>query len=486
LSRKEPTILVVDDLKEIRWLLSNIMKQAGYTPVEAGTGEEALRAIGQQPPSAILLDLRMPGAEGMEVLKELKKQNLDIPVIIITAYGELRSAVEAVKLGAYDYLTKPFDNEDVLLTVKRAIEEHSMKEEIANLRTCLKETTSLAEILGTSDEIKRVFQQINCVAQTDFTVVLYGETGSGKELVARTIHRQSLRREGNFVVVDCGSIPETLLESELFGHEKGAFTGAHVTKEGQFELASGGTLLLDEIGNLPLSMQSKLLRVLQEKSIHRVGGKKDIKVDIRVIAAGNERLEDMVALGRFRRDLYHRLNEFTIEIPPLRKRKDDIVLLSKHFLDVTNKELNKTVKGFSEEALDLLLQYHWPGNVRELKNVIRRAVLLADDLVEARYLGVICKGGSLLLPEVQPRLNGSTEAEAFSLKNITKKAMEEVERRLITQVLQRTGGNKSKAAKILRIDYATLHYKVKRYGLSYLALATDKEEGQALENPLPG
>lgn len=482
MNNKDTNILVVDDIKEIRWLLSNIMKQAGYTSIEASTVKEAISAISQRLPDVILLDLRMPGGDGMEILKELKRQSLDIPVIIITAYGEVRSAVEAVKLGAYDYLTKPFDNDDVVITVRRALKEYNMKQEIVTLKSCLKENASLSELLGTSDEIKRVFQQITCVAQTNFTVVLYGETGSGKELVARTIHRQSLRKDGNFVVVDCGSIPETLLESELFGHEKGSFTGAYTTKEGQFELASGGTLFLDEIGNLPLSMQSKLLRVLQEKYIRRVGGKKDIKVDIRVIVAGNERLEDMVATGRFRRDFYHRLNEFAIEIPPLRKRKDDIVLLSKHFLDITNKELGKTVRGFSEEALDLLLRYHWPGNVRELKNVIRRAVLLADDLIEVRHLAVISKGSCTLLPESYSRLNGITESENFSLKNVTKRAVEEVERRLITQALRCTGGNKSKASKILRIDYATLHYKIKQYGLRCLEFTMAGEEKQATGN----
>lgn len=467
----ETKVLVVDDLEEVRWLLCRILRQAGYQPLEASTAEEALEMVSREAPWAVLLDLKMPGPGGMEVLGQIKAQGKDIQVIIITAYGEVRSAVEAIKLGAYDYLAKPFDNEEVLITLKRALDERSMRQEITNLRSCLKEAVSLSELLGSSDEMKRVLQQINCVAQTNLTVVLYGETGSGKELVARAVHKQSPRRDHNFIVVDCGSIPETLIESELFGHEKGAFTGAYITKEGQFELASGGTLFLDEIGNLPSSMQSKLLRALQEKSIRRVGGKESIKVDIRVIVAGNERLEDLVEAGRFRRDLYHRLNEFSIEIPPLRKRKDDIILLSKHFLDSTNKELNKHVKGFTEETVELLLKYHWPGNIRELKNIIRRAVLLADNLIEAQHLSTIFLNNNttpLLTEKTKPWKNDMKKTSDLSLKSLTKKAVQEVERSMIAEALRRTGGNKSKAARILKIDYTTMHYKVKQYGLRYL------------------
>ncbi|HHT9132933.1 MAG TPA: sigma-54-dependent transcriptional regulator, partial [Candidatus Tripitaka californicus] len=313
-------VLIVDDVQDIHWVLSKVLEQGGYQPISASNGREALEKIEKTQPEAILLDIKMPEMDGIDLLKEMKERQWGIPVIILTAFGEIQGAVEAMRLGAHDYLTKPFDNQEVLLRVQRVLKERERQEELDTLKSQLEERITLSELIGYSDAIKKVFGQIRCVANTGFTVVLYGETGSGKELVARAIHNLSPRKDRNFVVVDCGSIPEPLLESELFGHEKGAFTGAYCTKEGQFELANKGTIFLDEIGNLPLLMQNKLLRVLQEKCIHRVGGKRDIKINIRVIVAGNERLEDLLTQNRFRRDLYHRLNEFTIEIPPLRER----------------------------------------------------------------------------------------------------------------------------------------------------------------------
>ncbi|MEK7241892.1 MAG: sigma-54 dependent transcriptional regulator, partial [Planctomycetota bacterium] len=378
--------LIVDDMQDIHWVLSKVLEEGGYQPISASNGREALEKIEKTQPEAILLDIKMPEMDGIDLLKEMKERQWGIPVIILTAFGEIQGAVEAMRLGAHDYLTKPFDNQEVLLRVQKALKERERQEELDALKSQLGERINLSELIGYSDAIKKVFGQIRCVANTGFTVVLYGETGSGKELVARAIHNLSPRKDRNFVTVDCGSIPEPLLESELFGHEKGAFTGAYSTKEGQFELANKGTIFLDEIGNLPLLMQNKLLRVLQEKCIHRVGGKRDIKINIRVIVAGNERLEDLLTQNRFRRDLYHRLNEFTIEIPPLRERKDDILLLSQHFLELTNKELDKQVKGFTEEAIEHLLLYPWPGNIRELKNVVRRAVLLTSGLIEPKHL----------------------------------------------------------------------------------------------------
>ncbi|HHT9119670.1 MAG TPA: sigma-54-dependent transcriptional regulator [Candidatus Hypogeohydataceae bacterium YC41] len=455
-------VLIVDDMQDIHWILSKVLEKEGYSPVSASNGKEAIEKIEKAHPEVVLLDIKMPEMDGMDLLKEMKKRQWDIPVIILTAFGEVRNAVEAMRLGAYDYLVKPFDNREVLLRVQRALKERELKEELNTLKSQLEEKTTLSELIGSSDAIKKVFEQIRCVANTGFTVVLYGETGSGKELVARAIHNLSHRRDKTFVVVDCGSIPEPLMESELFGHEKGAFTGAYTTKEGQFELANGGTIFLDEIGNLPLLMQNKLLRVLQEKCIRRVGGKQNIKIDIRVIVAGNERLEDLLTQGRFRTDLYHRLNEFTIDIPPLKERKEDIILLSKHFVELTNKELNKHVKGFTEEAVEHLLSYPWPGNVRELKNIIRRAVLLAETLIEPKHL---------LLPKNEsyyPKSFIGVERlprEGFSLKEIVKHSVEDVERKTILETLQRTGGNKSKAARLLKIDYSTIHYKIKQYGI---------------------
>ncbi len=468
-------ILIVDDMQDIHWILSKVLEQGGFSTISAYNGKDALEKIEKTLPDAILLDIKMPEMNGIEMLKEMKKRQWGMPVIILTAHGEVRGAVEAMKLGAYDYLIKPFDNQEVLLRLQRALKERQLQKELETLKFQLEEKTSLSELIGSSRVMEKVFEQIRCVAKTDFTVVLYGETGSGKELAAKAIHNLSLRKEKSFVVVDCGSIPEALIESELFGHEKGAFTGAYTTKEGQFELANKGTIFLDEIGNLPVFMQNKLLRVLQEKCIRRVGGKQDIKIDIRVIVAGNEKLEDLLAQGKLRRDLYHRLNEFSIEIPPLRERKDDVLLLSQHFLESTNKELNKHVKGFSEEAVDSLLSYHWPGNVRELKNVIRRAVLLATDVIERKHLRI--QNG------IEPHKYFS-ELKKFGedgapLRLIVKKVKEEVERKVILETLRMTGGNKSKTAKLLKIDYTTLYYKIKQYGIRPVILGREQfqEEG---------
>ncbi len=455
-------VLIVDDMQDVRWTLSKMLEHGCYHPLSASNGREALEKIEKAQPEAILLDIRMPEMDGIELLKEMKERQLDIPVIVLTAFGEVQTAVEAMRLGAYDYLVKPFDSNEVLLRVQRAVKEQELKEELDTLKSQLEERTTLSELVGSSDAIKKVFEQIRRVAATDFTVVLYGETGSGKELVAKAIHNLSPRKSKNFVVVDCGSIPESLLESELFGHEKGAFTGAHTTKEGQFELANEGTIFLDELGSFPIPMQSKLLRVLQERYIRRVGGKQNIKVDIRVIVACNEKLEDLLAQGRFRRDLYDRLNEFTIQIPPLRERKDDILLLARHFLELTNKELNKKVKGFSEAAVGHLLAYSWPGNVRELKNSVRRAVLMATSLIEPEHL---------FLPKNEDYhshpSNGAEGLvqEGLPLKSIVKRVVQEVERKAILETLRQTRGNKRKAAKLLDIDYSTLHLKIKQHAI---------------------
>jgi two-component system nitrogen regulation response regulator GlnG len=441
--------------------------------VAASTGDEALAQLRQALPDAVILDVKMPGTDGLTVLKEVRQIDPNLPVIMITAFGEVKTAVEAVKLGAYDFLTKPFANEELLLVLRRALAEQALRREVRALHSRLEETAPLAELMGSSREITRVFEQIRCVAGTDFSVLVVGETGCGKELVARAVHRMSSRHTNDFVAVDCGSIPETLIESELFGHEEGAFTGAAHARTGQFERAGGGTLFLDEVANLPAAMQAKLLRALQERSVRRVGGAEPIPVDIRVIAATNRPLDACVRDDAFRRDLYHRLNEFTIEVPALRERPDDLIYLAKRFLDVTNEELRKNVRGFTEEALEMLLAHPWPGNVRELRNVVRRAVLLADEVIEPRHLAILGqKGGPSPDGRGTGALSGAPDVpatveldESFSLKDIVKRRVAEVERQVIAQVLERTGGNKSQAARILKIDYKTMHYKTKRYGL---------------------
>lgn len=496
------SVLIIDDDIKLCNVLSLVINKAGYTTYTANDGHAGIEKLHKESPAVVVLDLRMPGMDGIEVLKQIKKISGETPVIIITAYSRVQSAVEAIKLGAYDYLSKPFDNDEIVITIQRAIKERAMQQEIHALKAQLNHAMPLFEQMGHSDAIIKLNELVDRVAPTNFTVVLYGETGSGKEVVARYIHNRSPRGDKPFVVVDCGSIPETLIESELFGYEKGAFTGADRQKAGQFENASGGTLLLDEIGNLPVSMQNKLLRALQERQVRRLGGDKEIAVDVRVIVAGNERLESLVKSGRFRMDLYQRLNEFHIEIPPLRKRKDDIVFLSKWFLDATNTELNKHVHGFTKEALDILLAYNWPGNVRELRNVIRRAVLLSPEMIEPACLPPLTgtpeteestsfvethssaslhlkPGKDHVMPEEPASgISGSedTTKQTISLdvdmdndKDFSLHAcIENIEKQLIENALIRTQGNKSKAAKLLKIDYSTLHYKIKEYGIKIL------------------
>ncbi|MHC4267289.1 MAG: sigma-54-dependent transcriptional regulator [Planctomycetota bacterium] len=465
MSKKKVKVLVVDDVEEIVRFLSRILESEGYKVLSARNGKVAVEIVQKELPDAVIMDIKMPIMNGIEAMKKMKSIIPLLPVIFITAFGEIDSAVHAIKLGAYNYVTKPFEQENIIITLKNALNELRLKCEVKKLRSDINKKATLAELMGSSDEIKKVFNQVSHVAPTDFTVILYGETGSGKELIARAIHNQSLRRDGKIVTIDCGAIPETLLESELFGYEKGAFTGADKRKVGYIELASEGTLFLDEIGNLSLQMQGKLLRAIDEKLIKRLGGENEIEVDVRIIVAGNEMFDQLVKAGKFREDLYHRLNEFTIEIPPLRKRREDVIYLSRRFLNETNRELNKNVRGFSASSLECLLNYDWPGNVRELKNVVRKSVLMADDLVE-----------SVNLPneKSQTNNNGLTDyvkGDSIKLENgkydkfSLRKVIGNVEEHVIIDVLKHTGGNKSKAARILKIDYKTILYKIKEYGI---------------------
>ncbi|MBI5167035.1 MAG: sigma-54-dependent Fis family transcriptional regulator, partial [candidate division NC10 bacterium] len=428
----------------------------------AKDGLEALEQLRKEAPAAIVMDIKMPRLNGMEALEKIKEIDPQIPVVMITAYGDVQSAVLAMKLGAYDYLTKPFNNEVILFTIKRALERRELMAQVEGLMGQVGNGAILREVMGASPQIQMVFQQVQQVARSNFTVVLQGETGTGKEIVARAIHQQSDRRENPFVALDCGAIPETLIESELFGYEKGAFTGADRRKEGHFELATGGTLFLDEVANLPLATQSKLLRVLQERRVQPLGSKRVINVKARIIVASNVLLEEEARRGKFRQDLYHRLNEFSIHIPPLRERREDIPYLAKRFLDEAKMELKKNVLGLSEEAVKLLLSYPWPGNVRELRNTIRRAVLLSTDVIRPEHLTPL--GSETLAIPFEEEVYSGIKTR-LSLKEIADKATAEVEKRMIQQVLQATRGNKSQAAKLLRIDYKTLHNKIKRYGI---------------------
>jgi DNA-binding NtrC family response regulator len=457
-------ILIVDDEKDMRWLLSNLLKGDGYIVEEAEDCGDALDFFKRNsPPDLILLDLRMPGQmDGIDLLKKIKTTMPEIQVIILTAHGNIGSAVEAIKLGAYDYLTKPFENERLRLTIKRALESQKLTQEVLQLKTELKKEFDLESIMGTSSEIKKIFEQVNKVACTNFTILIEGESGTGKEIVANAIHRASLRGNGPFVAVDCGAIPETLIESELFGYEKGAFTGADRGKKGQFELADNGTIFLDEIGNLPYHVQNKLLRMIQERQIQKLGGKQAFPIDVRIIVATNIPLLKLVEERKFRSDLYYRLNEFKIELPPLRKRKEDIPFLAKEFIEEGNLELKKNVKGLQKDSLTMLIHYHWPGNVRELKNVIKRAVLLAEDLIEPSHL--IFDNG---LPTPLPVLAEEEITEDRPLKEVAKKAVCLAEKRAIERAIVRSSGNKSRASKMLKIDYKTLLSKIKEYHIKY-------------------
>jgi len=435
-------ILIVDDEKDSRVLLSKILKE--YTVREAEDGEEALTKIKEKTPSLVLLDLKLPGRiDGLEVLKRIHHQNPETLVIILTGYGEVKSAVKTMKLDAYDYLAKPINNEELLLTIKRALQAQELKEKVANLELRL-EGKIRQPLVGNSPPMQKIHKLIGQVSVYNTPVLLEGETGTGKELVAHLIHQNSPRRDESFVVVDCASLPESLVESELFGHEKGAFTGADIRKSGRFELAEKGTLFLDEIGNLSPSTQAKLLRVLEQKEIQHLGGKKPIKIDVRLIAATNQNLRESVKKGSFRRDLYHRLNTFVITLPPLREKREDILLLSKYFLNEFNKKLGKRIKNFSPEAIEMFSEYSWPGNVRELKNSIEHGIILADKIILPKDLPVFLRR--------EKRIEG--------------KNLKEKEKEVIKKILIETNWKIGKSAEILGISRKTLYNKIKKYNLS--------------------
>jgi len=454
-------VLILDDDRDISSLLSALMNKEGLTNVVSHDGETALRMVPLARPDMLLVDVKMPGIDGMEVLKRVKETNPHLPVVLISAYAEISASVAAMRAGAFDYLAKPFDHSEVIRVVRAALAERerrrrSQSEEIA-ADNCLR------VMMGPSDAVTRIIREVNRVAQSNFSVIIQGETGSGKELVARALHQLSSRDGGPFIPLDCGAIPETLIESELFGYQKGAFTGATGPKAGKFEAAQGGTLFLDEIGNLPLASQTRLLRVLQEKAVLRLGAARPVKVDVRLVTASNQELQKLVESGQMRQDLFFRLNEFTITIPPLRERKDDIPYLAKRFMDLTNKELQKNVRRLSEYCLEALMSYNWPGNVRQLRSVIRRAVLLADDIITEKHLDI--KRAPVPGLAFTPKIQG-TPWDELSLREIVHRSVVTVEREVLLQVLKHTRGNKAKAARLLRIDYKTIQTKLKQFGIN--------------------
>ena len=437
-------ILIVDDELVVRDSLQKWFDSEGYDAGAVSSGREALFAVQQKQYDLVLLDIKMPGMDGMELQKKLREVDSDLTVVIMTGYASVETAVEALKMGAYDYITKPVDPDELVHLVSNALGHKRYKRELERLRENLQEIYPDTKLIGNSPAIRRVLELVEMVAATDTTVLIFGESGTGKELVARAIHAASPRRNMPMVVIHCGALTETLLESELFGHERGAFTGAQYRKKGKFEVADGGSVFLDEIGDISLKTQTDLLRVLQEKEIQRVGGSQTVKVDFRCIAATNKNLEDLVKAGTFRPDLYYRLKVFAVDLPPLRERREDIPLLADHFLKKFATAMNKPLPTLSPQAVDLLLAHDWPGNVRELENAVERAM-------------VIGRG-----PEIQP---ADFPFQLQPTQAVAGRTLEEIERSHIERVLQETAGNLSRAARILDIDRTTLYNKLRRYGL---------------------
>ncbi|MBI4963574.1 MAG: sigma-54-dependent Fis family transcriptional regulator [Desulfomonile tiedjei] len=458
-------ILIVDDEKDICEILFRLLKKSGFMPLVAHDGERALEMIRLGVPDAVVSDMMMPGMDGMELLRRAKEYDPTLPFLIITGYGGIDGAVRAMKEGAFDYLPKPLNNKELVDKIRLSLEtrQSARKTPTPSDTGEGSEIARLQEMMGPSAAVQRIAAEAALVARSNFSVIIQGETGTGKELVARAIHKSSPRSAGPMIPVDCGAIPETLFESELFGYEKGAFTGAAAMTPGKFELAQHGTLFLDEIGNMPLSSQIKLLRAIQERSFFRVGGRKPVTVDLRLIVASNQDLNASVAAGSFSRDLFYRLSEFTILIPPVRDRKQDIIHLANRFLIATNVELAKKVKGFSESALNTMTTYGWPGNVRQIKSVVRRAVLIAEELVTPEHLSLGEVGATS--PENDAQIEECREIVGLPLKEAVQRATAEVERRCLIDALKRTGGNKSKAARLLQIDRKTMHSKIKEYDI---------------------
>ena len=445
-----PLIFLVEDDEALRKNLSVLLEEENFQVISFPTAEEAEEKLQNISPDLVITDLKLPGIDGLEFISRIKNSFPHLPVIIITAYATLDSAVEAIRLGARDYLIKPFPPEKVLLSLKRILELEELKEENQWLKEELSRREKFEEMVGKSSPMREVYELIEKVARSDVPVLIVGESGTGKELVARAIHKRSPRREGKFVPVNCGAIPETLMESELFGHEKGAFTGATEKKKGLLEISHGGTLFLDEVGDLPLSVQMKLLRFLQEKEFVKVGGTNSIKVDTRVISATNKSLEKEIEKGNFREDLYYRIQAVIIPLPPLRERKEDIPLLVEHFLHkYQNESMGKRKKEFTSEAMELLLNYHWPGNVRELENVVRGCIALSEgDFI-----------GEKNLPPCLKETTEKIDTSWGSWAEMQRKFQESY----IRETLKKAGGNVSRASRIAGISRRHFYEKMKEY-----------------------
>ncbi len=486
------TILIIDDDRDMCLLLKRFLTRHGYEVLEAYNGKKSLELLETVEPSLVMCDFRLEDMEGNVLLGKIKERYPHLPVIIITGYSDIKIAVEVMKMGAYDYITKPLFPDEILVTIKKALESASNEEERTHTAPAspgadekverpvvAKEktpniTVSGEYIFGDTPVFRQILQQIDLVAPTNYTVIIHGESGSGKEAVAQEIHKRSKRKSKPFVAIDCGALSKELAGSELFGHEKGSFTGALNQKIGSFELANTGTIFLDEVANLSYDIQVSLLRVVQERKMRRVGGVKDIELDVRIIIASNERLWDAVRKGKFREDLYHRFNEFSIDIPPLRQRPDDVMLFANHFLHQTNEELGKNIRRFSNEVENIFRTYVWYGNLRELRNVIKRATLLSDgEEIEASSLPFEISHFNKLQFDKQPEpaatnsIPTTVSEIAETPRNVSETTLKgasiDAEYEMILKALKKVNFNKSKAAKLLNIDRKTLYNKMKQY-----------------------
>ena len=452
-------ILIVDDEEVLQDVLTSLIRRAGHSTISARTGEEALELLGREEIDLVLLDLMLPGMSGLQVLQEVRRRDPEQVVVVITAYSSIESAVDAMREGAFHYIPKPFKNEEVLLTLRRALEQRQLRSENRELKEQLHKRFGFDNIIGKSRPMQQVFELIRLAAPAKSNILILGESGTGKELVAKAIHHHSRRAEGAFVIVNSGSMPAELLESSLFGHVKGSFTGAIAHKRGLFELANAGSIFFDEIGNIPPDTQAKLLRVIQEREFMRVGGLETIRVDVRIIAATNADLESLVESGGFREDLYYRLNVITITLPPLRKRSEDIPVLVRHFLGHYAAENEKPLRDITPRAMELLMDYHWPGNVRELENVIERAVVLSTgNALDIDLLPTsVRQPGTFSLPAAVLSANGGVPF---------KEAVGAYERQLIIKALKSAGGVQKRAAELLQVKPTTLHEMMKRLNIS--------------------
>ncbi len=451
-------VLIIDDEEVLQDVLTVLLRREGHNTISAMTGEEGLDLLQREDVDLVLLDLMLPGMHGMQVLKEIRRRYPDIVVVMITAYSSIESAIEAMREGAFHYIPKPFKNEEVLLTLRKGLEQRRLTNENRSLREQLRQRFGFDNIIGKSKPMQQVYDLVQLAAPAKSNILILGESGTGKELVAKAIHHHSRRAHGPFITVNSGSMPADLLESNLFGHLRGAFTGAVANKKGLFEMATNGSIFFDEIGNIPVDTQAKLLRVIQEKEFMRLGGVETVKVDVRIIAATNADLEVAVQQGTFREDLFYRMNVITVTLPPLRKRTEDIPLLAQHFLGFYARENEKAIREISPPAMEALLDYHWPGNVRELENVIERAVVLSTGEV----LGV-----DLLPPSVRHPESAGLPPPVMPANGIAfKEAVSEYERQIIIKALQASGGVQKRAAELLQVKPTTLHEMMKRLSIS--------------------